>query len=223
MEKIRKDFDRIALLSEHQHDTGGVYDSFILRFVPLPCHSVLEIGCGTGSFTRLLATKANQVAAIDLSAEMIRLARLRSINHSNISYQVGNILQIDLPQNHFDCIVMIATLHHLPLAAVLEKVKGALAADGVLIIHDLLRTRGLIGRAVDMVRLPISVLLRWKRTGRMWETREERQAWAEHGKGERYLTMKEVIEMRDKYLTEGEVKEHLLWRYSVVWEKRDAT
>ena len=222
MDKIRKDFDRIALLSEHQNDPGGVYDRLILGFVPNHCGRALEIGCGTGSFTRLLATKANQVAALDLSAEMIRLAQLRSINYSNITYQVGDILQIDLPESHFNCIVMIATLHHLPLEAVLEKIKKVVVVEGVLIIHDLMAASGVVSRGVDMLRLPISAGLRWKRTGRLRGTREERRAWAEHCKGEKYLTMKEVRAMRDCYLPGAEVKEHLLWRYSVVWRKRVA-
>jgi ubiquinone/menaquinone biosynthesis C-methylase UbiE len=222
MERIRKDFDRIALLSEQQNDPGGIYDRFLLGFLPAPCSRALEIGCGTGSFTRLLATKANEVAAIDLSAEMIRLARLRSITHSNISYQVGDIIQMKLPQSHFDCIVMISTLHHLPLEVMLTKAKEALAADGVLIIHDLLATSGVLSRTADMLRLPISIALRWKRTGRLLERREERRAWAEHGKGEVYLSMKEVRAMRDRYLVDGEMKEHLLWRYSVVWRRRVA-
>ena len=222
MEKIRKDFDRIALLSENQTDPGGVYERFLLQFVPNDCHRALEIGCGTGSFARLLAAKANQVSAIDLSPEMIRVASLRSANQSNISYQVGNILQMDLPSSYFDCIVMIATLHHLPQEAVLEKIKKALMPDGVLIIHDLVMSKGVVDKAMDIVRLTISTAMRLKRTGQLRTRSEDRRAWAEHGKGERYLTMKEVRAMRDSYLPEGEVKAHLLWRYCVVWRKRGA-
>jgi ubiquinone/menaquinone biosynthesis C-methylase UbiE len=222
LEKIRKDFDRIAILSEHQNDPGGVYDRSIIGFVPSCCDRVLEIGCGTGSFTRLLAERANHITAIDLSAEMIRIARLRSANLSNISYEVGDFQQMDLISSHFDCIVMIATLHHLPEEEVLEKVRRALKPNGVVIIHDLLASSGIVDRGMDLMRLWISWMVRWKRTGREWARREERQAWAEHGKGERYLTINEVQAMRDRYLPEGEVKKHLLWRYSIVWCKRGA-
>jgi SAM-dependent methyltransferase len=223
MDKIKEDFDRIAILSEYQNDPGGVYDSLIIGFVPNRCDRVLEIGCGTGSFTRLLAKKAMHVTAVDLSTEMIRIACQRSANHSNISFHVADILQMDLPFGYFNCIVMVATLHHLPDAPVLEKIKEALKPDGVLIIHDLLRSRGVFDKAADLIRLSISAAIRWKRTGRIWARWEERRAWAVHSKGERYLTMKEVRTMRDRYLPEGEVKEHLLWRYSVVWRKPRST
>jgi ubiquinone/menaquinone biosynthesis C-methylase UbiE len=222
MEKIRKEFDRIAILSEHQTDPGGVYDRLILGFVSNPCDRALEIGCGTGSFTRLLAAKANHVTAIDLSAEMIRVACLRSSNYSNISYQVGNILQMELPSSHFDFIAMIATLHHLPREPVLEKLKKALKPHGVLIIHDLLTSEGVLDRAIDVLRLPVNAAVRFKRTGRLLARSVERRAWAEHGKGERYLTMKEVRAMRDSCLPGGEARKHLLWRYSLVWSKQGA-
>ncbi|MEK6300990.1 MAG: class I SAM-dependent methyltransferase [Acidobacteriota bacterium] len=220
MEKIRKEFDRIALLSEQRNDTGGVYDQFLLRFVPNACERALEIGCGTGSFTRLLAARVSLVTAIDLSPEMVRVARLRSANDANIDYQIGDILQCDLPDNRFDCIVMIATLHHFPIDPVLEKIKKALASGGVLVLHDLVTPSGIADRALDLLRLSVNAVVRWRRTGRPWVSRAEWRAWADHCKGETYQTMKEVRAMCDRYLPEAVVKEHLLWRYSVIWRKQ---
>jgi SAM-dependent methyltransferase len=127
---------------------------------------------------------------------------------------------MDLPVSWFDCIVMIATLHHLPTEPVLERIREALTPDGVLILHDLLRPNGALGRAADLVRLPLRVAVRWVWTGRLWPRREVRKAWAEHGKDERYLTKREVVGMRDGYLQGGYVKYHLLWRYTVVWCKQ---
>jgi ubiquinone/menaquinone biosynthesis C-methylase UbiE len=220
MEQIQKDFDRIAVLTECECDPGGTYDRFILGFVPARCARALEVGCGTGSFTRLLANLADHVTATDLSSEMIRIARLRSTDHPNIDYMVGDVLEMDLPTSKFDCIVMIATLHHLPTERVLEKLKRALAQDGVLILHDLLTSRGMLNRMADLVRLPISVASRWLRTGRLLARRELRRAWAEHGKNEQYLTKREVEAIRDGYFEGGYVTYHLLWRYTIVWRKR---
>lgn len=223
MEQIRKDFDHIAVLSEQGGEFGGTYDRFILRFIPVGCARALEVGCGTGRFTRLLAGQSNHVTAIDLSGEMIRIARNRSTDYPNIDYSVGNVLDMDLPATQFDCIVMIATLHHLSSMPILEKLKRALTPKGVLIIHDLLTPKGTLDRAADLVRLPISVAVRSVRTGRLWARREVRRAWAKHGKEEQYLTKREVEAMRDRYLRGGHVKYHLLWRYTVVWRKQVAT
>jgi 2-polyprenyl-3-methyl-5-hydroxy-6-metoxy-1,4-benzoquinol methylase len=222
MEKIQKDFDRIAILSERESGIGGNYDPFLLLFIPAPCYRALEIGCGTGTFTRLLAKQANHVTATDLSSEMIRVARDCSTGYPNIDYSVGDVLEMDLPVSHFDCIVMIATLHHLPTESVLEKLKQALTPEGVLILHDLLTPTGVINRVADLVRFPVSMTMRCLRTGRVRARREVRRAWAEHGKEERYLTKQEVVAMRDRYLQGGYVKYHLLWRYTVVWRKQGA-
>jgi 2-polyprenyl-3-methyl-5-hydroxy-6-metoxy-1,4-benzoquinol methylase len=222
MEQIQKDFDRIALLAERESEIGGTYDRFLLQFIPAPCGHALEIGCGTGLFTRLLARQTNHVTATDLSGEMIRVARYRSAGHPNIDYSVEDILEMDLPASKFDCIVMIATLHHLPAEPVLEKLKQALRPEGVLILHDLLAPTGILDRVAHLVRSPVSMAVMCLRTRRLWASREVRRAWAEHGKGERYLTKREVAAMRDQYLQGGYVKCHLLWRYSLVWRKRGA-
>ena len=222
MEQIQKDFDRIAVLSERESELGGTYDPFLLQFIPAPCDRALEIGCGTGTFTRLLALRANRVTATDLSGEMIRVARHRSTGHPNIDYSVEDVLETDLPAGQFDCIVMIATLHHLPAEPVLERLKQALAPEGVLILHDLLTPSGILDRAADLVRFPVSVGMRCLRTGRLWARRDVRRAWAEHGKAERYLTREEVAAMRDQLLEGGYVKYHLLWRYTLVWRKQGA-
>jgi SAM-dependent methyltransferase len=222
MERIRKDFDRIAVLSECDNSVGGVYDSLLLSFIPAPCSLALEVGCGTGAFTRLLANLADRVTAIDLSGEMVRIARHRSAGYPNIAYRVGNIVEIDLAVSQLDCIIMIAALHHLPAAPVLEKLKRSLRPGGVLILHDLFRPEGLFDRLIDLVRLPTNLAYRWFRVGKLRASREVRQAWAEHGRSERYLTKREVRAMRDDCLSGAYVKYHLLWRYTVVWRKREA-
>ena len=222
MEQVQKDFDRIARLSEAGGETGGTYDQFILRCLPDHCDRVLEVGCGTGAFTRLLAGRASHVTAIDLSGEMIRIARQRSTAYQNIDYSVRDVLEVSLPAGRFDCIVMIATLHHMPTGPALVKMKQALRPGGVLIIHDLLTPEGALDRAADFLRLPVSMAKRWQRAGRLREKREVRRAWAEHGRGERYLTKREVAAMRERYLPGGYIKHHLLWRYTIVWKKQGA-
>lgn len=217
---MQKDFDRIAVLSDRESESGGTYDAFLLQFIPKRCERALEIGCGTGTFTRLLARHTEHVVATDLSSEMIRVARERSTDYQDIEYSVGDVLETNLPPNHFDCIVLIATLHHLPNALVLAKLKPALKPEGVLILHDLLTPSGILDRAADLVRLPLSLATAYVRTGHLWPKREVRSAWAEHGKGERYLTKAEVVAMRDQYLPGAYVKNHLLWRYTLVWRKQ---
>jgi ubiquinone/menaquinone biosynthesis C-methylase UbiE len=221
MQQVREDFNRIATLTAHEADARVSYSNYLLRHVPMDCNHVLEIGCGFGAFTRLLAKRARRVTAVDLSSQMIEVARERSSGYSNLEFILGDFLQLPFSAESYDCVVTIATLHHLPVGDALRKMKALLRPGGLLILHDLLATDGLPDKALDFVRLPINRAVRFWQTGKLWVRREVRQAWAEHGKHETYLTPKDVQAMRDEHLSGGSVHNHFLWRYTVVWRKPD--
>ena len=58
----------------------------------LRCSSILEIGCGTGKNTALLARLGRQVSAIDFSVGMIEKAR-EKISLDNVRFAVADITQ----------------------------------------------------------------------------------------------------------------------------------
>jgi 2-polyprenyl-3-methyl-5-hydroxy-6-metoxy-1,4-benzoquinol methylase len=221
-QQIREEFDRIALLKERYGSVSDNYRNYLIQQLPPPFQNALEIGCGTGEFTRLLATRARSVVAIDLSSQMIRLAKSQSANCPNIEYLTGDVMGLSLPAEAYDCIVSMATLHHLPLVEALLKIKDALKPNGVLIIHDLAAADGLVEYATSALAYPVSVARRFWKTGQMRAPREVREAWSEHGRDEVYLTLAEVREMCRQYLPEARIERHLLWRYTVVWYKRAA-
>lgn len=222
MQRIQEEFDRLARLTAGEAQTRRPYEAFLLGHVPRGCGRALEVGCGLGGFTRLLAGRARRVTAVDLSAEMVRLARERAADLPHVEFVAGDFLRTSLPASAFDCVVSVVTLHHLPAAAALARMRDALRPGGVLIVHDLLSSAGLLDRAFDLVRLPVSVAVRFSTEGRLRQRPEVRRAWAEHGKGERYLTAREAERLRDEQLPGGRVYRHLLWRYSLVWRKPDA-
>jgi|SRR5215213_4576533 len=220
--QICEEFDRIALLTENHGDVSDTYHDYLRRHLPHHCENALDIGCGTGEFTRLLAGQASAVLAVDLSPQMIRLARQHSANHPNIEYVLGDVMRLSLPAESYDCIVSLATLHHLPLEQALSKMKNALKPHGVLIIHDLVADDGLADKLTSALAYLVSVMRRIRKTGRLRAPREVREAWSEHGRGEVYLTLNEVKEMCKQYLPEALIYRHLLWRYTLVWSKHGA-
>ena len=137
MSVTERDFDRLALLDSEGWTHNNHYHNFILRHVPNNCQNALEIGCGTGSLARRLAERAQNVVAIDLSSEMIRVARSHSAEYQNLQFIQADAMSWDFPAAHFDCIVTVATLHHLQLNEVVTKVKESTSGNGVLIIVDL--------------------------------------------------------------------------------------
>ena len=78
---IRADFDRIALISQEGWNHNTHYHGFLLRQIPARLDEALDLGCGTGRFARLLAQRAERVLGLDLSPQMIRVARERSMGY----------------------------------------------------------------------------------------------------------------------------------------------
>jgi SAM-dependent methyltransferase len=219
IDKIRSDFDRIALVETESWSHNNHYYGFLLKKIPAACHNLLEIGCGTGSFSRMVAQYVDHVMALDLSPEMIRIAEKRSRNLTNIDYLVADALNWDYPKSKFDCIVSIATFHHLPLKGILNCIKPALKPGGVLLVLDLYTGAGIKDLLLSLVAIPTHIILKLVKTGRLRQPPEVRDAWAEHGKNERYLPLSKVRSVCSELLPGMVLRVHLLWRYSIVWKK----
>ena len=221
MSTIQTDFDRIALASPDGSLHNHHYSDFLLRHLPANCQDALEIGCGKGEFSRRLAARSAHVLAIDLSPEMIRIARASSANNPNIEFLLADVMTYNLPEAGFDCIASIATLHHLPLPEIIGKMKLALKAGGVLLILDLFEARGVMDALLNPLALSVSSALRLIHHGRLRSARGTRDAWATHEAHDLYPTMTQVRELCAEILPGARIKKHLLWRYSVIWQKSD--
>jgi SAM-dependent methyltransferase len=219
LESIRSDFDRIALLADQSWDHNAHYHGYLLGQIPERCQHILEIGCGTGEFSRLLARRADRVLAVDLSPQMIRLARERSELYPNIDFVKGDVMTRRLPQDQFDCIATLTTLHHLPTEPVLRKIREALKPGGVFVCLDLYRRSGLSDLLFDGVAYPANLFLRLMKTGRLRESGVVREAYAAHGETDTYLTLPQVRRVCADTLPGALVSRHLFWRYSIVWKK----
>ncbi len=226
-EKVRADFDRIARLDVDESAHLSIYDDFVLgriqastKLLVRPVR-ILEIGCGTGGLTRALATRCGlgaSILGVDLSPEMIRVARERTTGGS-IRYECGDFFELELPRGEdggFDVVLSVATLHHLPLVPALRRMVDLLAPGGLLLVHDLRANEGIVDRAM----LPFAVLARAitrLRAGRLLSNARLRAAWSDHARGERYLTRREVVALSKEQLPGAVVTSHLQWRYTLEW------
>jgi SAM-dependent methyltransferase len=77
-----------------------------------PGMSVLELGCGTGTFTRELARSGADITAIDVSPELLEIARA-SYSAPNVHYETQNAYALSYPDAAFDSVVGSSVLHHL--------------------------------------------------------------------------------------------------------------
>lgn len=187
--------------------------------MPSSCANALDIGCGSGAFSRRLAERAERVVALDLSPNMIGIAKERSAAFSNIDFQVADVLSWEFPAEHFDCVASIATMHHLPIEEMLIKMRDALSRGGALLILDLFEGEGPGDAFSNALALPVSFFLRLTRGGRIRQDKKTREAWAEHARNDSFPTLSSVREICREMLPDARVSRHLLWRYSIVWRK----
>ena len=217
--KIQHDFDRIALINPQPWDHNNHYHSFLLSQLPIKGQTVLEIGCGTGAFSRLLAQRFERVIAIDLSPKMIEVAQQHSQHFDNIDFQVADILQWQFPKEKFDVIASIATFHHLPLENLLSCLQSALKPGGKLVILDLVKYKYPQDTAIDIISVAFNWLIQKIQNRKTKLTQEELLAWKEHSITDEYLTFSEAKKIHSNFLEKVTIKKHLFWRYSVVWQK----
>lgn len=216
---IEADFDRLAILDDEGWTANNHYHRSLLKYVPQNCENALEIGCGTGAFARELAKRCKRVVAIDMSEEMIRVARKSAAGIENVEFELADAMAREFPQAQFDFVCSIATLHHLEQSKLLVKMKGALKANGVLVVLDLVESSRLVERVLDVVGFAVSCGLRLIHNGRLQPPPEVRKAWEQHGKHDHYSTVKQVRTLADEILPGSSVKRCLLWRYLLVYRK----
>jgi len=219
VESIRDDFDRIAALPDDRWDHNTHYHPYLLRHLPARCGMALDLGCGTGACARALAGRADHVLALDLSLRMIAVARERVGGRDNIEFQVADALRWAWPSGQFDCIASIATLHHLPLAALLATMRRALAENGTLVVLDLYQGHDLGDSVTSALALPLSSAARVALTGHLRRSPEARAIWVEHARHDTYLSLDHIRRVCADIMPGARVRKHLFWRYSIVWHK----
>jgi ubiquinone/menaquinone biosynthesis C-methylase UbiE len=98
-----------------------------------PTDNVLDVGCGSGWLTRLAASRVfeGRVVGMDVSDEMIRLARRTSLDLDNVLYVVGEVAEIPWEPNFFDHAISVESAYYWPNPAA-----------GVKEVHHVLRPGG---------------------------------------------------------------------------------
>jgi SAM-dependent methyltransferase len=220
MSRIAQEFDQIARLTETEGwNHNNHYHGFLLRQLPQRIERALDVGCGMGGFARLLALRAQQVTGIDLSPEMLHTARNHSTAYTNIDYQIGDVMALDLPTAHYDCIASIATLHHLPYAEALRKLRDSLKPGGVLLVLDLYQPVTLLEKLRPLAGMPLHLALRLRHYGIQRDSAAMRHAWRIHGEGDVYPTLADLRAYCQALLPGAALRVHVLWRCSIVWRR----
>jgi ubiquinone/menaquinone biosynthesis C-methylase UbiE len=105
----------------------------------------LDVGCGPGQFTVLLAERlpGAEVWGIDLAPTMIELARQHATESSaaaRLHFQVADVARLPFPNDHFDAVLSSGSIKHWPdQAAALREIHRVLVPGGRAFIGEMNR------------------------------------------------------------------------------------
>src|SRR5580765_4266907 len=168
-EKLQLEFNRWAEQGEGEKMERHHLDitEKTLRLMNLrPGERVLDLGCGSGWATRLLSRLVGdgpegfgQVIGLDVSDEMIRLARAASKDFENVMYVWGSATQIPWEENFFDKMLSVESFYYYPdQDRALAELFRVMAPKGRLfILINLYKDNPYSLQWVDKLKVPVHV------------------------------------------------------------------
>ena len=106
---------------------------------------VLEIACGTGYWTPLIASRAKSVLAVDYAEETLEIARSKTYEKKNVDFQRGDAYALPASTDQFSACFAGFWWSHVPLErldAFLEGLHARLSPRGRVAFLDNLYVEG---------------------------------------------------------------------------------
>jgi SAM-dependent methyltransferase len=98
-----------------------------------PGMKILDVACGDGYGTRMLARRVNEVHGADLDPEAVSQAR-ELTDLPNVEFHVEDITQMTFGSNEFDAVCSMETIEHVDDASCLREIRRVLKPGGILIL-----------------------------------------------------------------------------------------
>jgi len=97
---------------------------------------VLDVASGEGYGSHLISQEAKSVVGVDIDVKTIEHAR-EKYNRDNLSFQVGDVLNLPVEDSRFDVVVCFETIEHLAdHPRLMTELKRVLKPDGLLLMSS---------------------------------------------------------------------------------------
>ena len=109
LEKNQKDYNRIAFDFTKKREWISP-DLIILKKYIQKGDRILDLGCGSGRFKKVVGEQANYYG-IDVSEEIIKIAKQR---YPQAKFLVSNPLSFSFKNSFFNKVFCLSVIHHIP-------------------------------------------------------------------------------------------------------------
>jgi arsenite methyltransferase len=166
-EKLQQEFNAWAEAGrgeEMEKHHISIAEQTIRKMELRPGERVLDLSCGAGWATRILARLVadgpqgfGQVVGIDISDEMVRRARAASKDFDNIMFVWGSAEKIPWEENFFDKVLSVEAFYYYPdQDRALHELFRVMAPNGRLfILINLYKENPYSLRWVDELKVPV--------------------------------------------------------------------
>jgi ubiquinone/menaquinone biosynthesis C-methylase UbiE len=161
---FRQDSDHLS-----QQQRQAIFDDYFRIFpwhlLPPGGGAGLDVGCGTGRWSVLVAPRVQHLHLLDPSAEALSVAKENLRGMNNVSYHLNSVATIPLPPKSLDFAFSLGVLHHVPdteaaITAIADKLKPK--APFLVYLYYALDNRPiwyrLLWRITDLARVVVSRL-----------------------------------------------------------------
>ena len=150
-------FDRVSGHYDITNDVLSVGVTPYWRFKtrreidPHPGQKVLDVACGTGTVSRILADQGSTVTGLDFSQGMINQAVARHGDHPNISFQQGDATDLPFEENTFDVTTVSFGIRNVqePKKALAEMFRVTKPGGKILVCEFSQPTNGIVNWGYD--------------------------------------------------------------------------
>ena len=127
-------------------DLDKIATAKMLSELITPSTSVLEFGCGTGKNTEWLATKTEQLTAVDFSEKMLAKAK-QKLTGNHVEFLQADIMQQwPFENNRYEAVVCNLILEHVEhLGSVFQQASRVLKPGGHFYISELHPSKQYLG------------------------------------------------------------------------------
>jgi SAM-dependent methyltransferase len=127
---LAKYYDMIYKDKDYEREVKFIEEIFKIAKQP---KNILELGCGTGNYTRILSKRGYEMTGIDISESMLKIAKEKC----DCNFLNGDIRDFSINKKFDACIAMFAVMGYITensdVARVLKNVHRHLRTDGLFV------------------------------------------------------------------------------------------